>query len=226
MKTGIFIKRLALSIVALTSLLMVGCAGARVGTIAKGPAFDASTKAVYMVLPFADANEPQFRRSYENASSVVKDAMETSFLEQGFRVKSCPQARASDSIHSNTHTIETKIHAKEPENEFSAEMKTKSQSQFGERGITEEQAIEIGKSGNADFVVMGVVTAFYRGAGARHVNNYTTVGFSAKAIDVNTGLIAWKASLTRKVGFKFDYDPVALAQKVSKEIIAELSEEQ
>ena len=222
-RSGICMKHLIMSTVVLTSLFIAGCT-TRVGTIAKSSNFNTSTKAVYMVLPFADANEPQFRQTYENASSVVRDAMETAFIEQGFQVKSCPKARASDSIHGNTHSTEMNVLAKEQEDEFSAQMKTKSQSKFGERGITEEQAIEAGKSGGADFAVIGVVTAFYRGAGAGKVNDYTTVGFSAKAIDVNSGLVAWKISLTRRTKFWFSHDPVIFAQEIAKEVIAELSE--
>ena len=132
-------------------LFLVGCASQ--SRVAKGPMFDASARATYMILPFGDANEPRYRGQFPNAASVVRDAFETAFLVQGFKTISCPEAHASDAIHGVTRTANVDL-ATETNNAglIRQHLKAELQAQFGEQGITEEDAIDSGKRHGADFL--------------------------------------------------------------------------
>jgi len=59
-------------------------------------------------------------------------------------------------------------------------------------GFTDQEWIKVGKMLNADVVIFGAVTSYNRVIGGPAV--YTTVGFSVKAVDVETGMIIWKGA--------------------------------
>jgi len=50
----------------------------------------------------------------------------------------------------------------------------------------------------------------------------TKVGFSVKAVNVETGVILWKGSHTKTTKLKYNYDPGAYANEVAREIVQEL----
>lgn len=209
----------------LLGLIFVASGCAHEPMIAKGSMFESSINSAYMILPFGDLNSPKYRYNYQNAALVVRDAFETAFLEQGFKIIRCPDALSSDAVRGVKKTVTANLSNEEMENESTTSTKknleVESQSSLGIQGITEGQAIEAGKEGGADIVLMGVVTTFYRGVFLAG-DNYTTVGFSVKAIDVKTGEIAWKASISRQTQWDFDYDPSMYAQDLARELAKEL----
>lgn len=83
-------------------------------------------------------------------------------------------------------------------------------------GLTEEQGMEIGKMLNVDAVVFGIVTSYYRGS---FFGDYTTVGFSVRAVHVESGVIIWKGSHTKKAKWNYDLDPGIYANEVAREIV-------
>jgi hypothetical protein len=212
-------KGVLIGAVGIACLILAGCAAGQC-TVAKGPKFDPSANASYMILPFGDTNENCYRLQYQNAASLVRDAFETAFLEQGFKIKPCPEARTSEAISGVKGTMTadyTKENAKDSAEK--QQLAVESQVRVGEQGITEEHGLEAGKLGGADVVLFGTVTAFYRGVfGGR----YTTVGFSVKAIDVKTGEVVWKASLMRSTRWTYNYDPGMYAQEIAKRLVSEL----
>ena len=94
-----------------------------------------------------------------------------------------------------------------------------SELRFSMFGLTEEQGITIGKMLNVDAVIFGTVKSFYRGS---LLGDYTTVGFSVKAVHVGSGVILWKGSHTKTTKWIYDYDPRSYASEVAKEIVQEL----
>lgn len=91
-------------------------------------------------------------------------------------------------------------------------------------GFTDQEWIKVGKMLNADVVIFGAVTSYNRVIGGPAV--YTTVGFSVKAVDVETGMIIWKGNHTKTIYWNFfDADSLAsLAQQVAKVIVASFLE--
>ena len=145
---------------------------------------------VYVLMPFDDRNPPKYKKHYPDATEVVKEAFETAFLETDYRVL---ERGKLDKIIDEM--------------------------QLSMSGLTEEQGINLGKMLNAEAVIYGTVTTFYRGS---FLGSYTTVSFSVKAVHVESGVIIWKGNHTNETKFDYDYDPAALAHKVAKEIVQEL----
>lgn len=201
-----------------TSLLFSGCAHEML--IAKGPKYESSTRATYMILPFGDANAPKYRLKHQNATIIVRDALESAFMERGFKTIHCPESFSSEAVHGVTQTASVDFNTEQLNDQVTEQnIKATIQASLGKQGITEGQAVAAGRQNGADIVLFGVVTAFYRG---NFAGEYTTVGFSVKAIDVETGEIAWKASLIRKVGFNYNYDPSLFAQKIARKLVNNL----
>ncbi|MCG2821362.1 MAG: CsgG/HfaB family protein [Candidatus Atribacteria bacterium] len=92
--------------------------------------------------------------------------------------------------------------------------------EFSMSGLTEQLGIKVGKMFDADIVIFGTVKSYYRIIWGPIV--YATVGFSIKAVDVETGVIVWKGDHTKTIFWDiFDVDsPASLAREVTKEIIA------
>ena len=84
---------------------------------------------------------------------------------------------------------------------------------------TTENAVKVGRLANAGAVVWGAAHSFFRG---KAFGRYTTVGFSVKAVDAETGAILWKGSHTKSTKFDYDYEPSALAEEVAQEIAEKL----
>ena len=86
-------------------------------------------------------------------------------------------------------------------------------------GLTDEQGIKVGKMLNADIIIFGTVKSYYKGS---LLGAYTTVGFSVRAVQVESGLILWKGSHTKSTSWNYDYNPAALADELAQEIVQEL----
>ena len=91
---------------------------------------------------------------------------------------------------------------------------------FSMSGFTDQQGIEVGKMLNVGAVIFGAVTSYNKERLTPAI--YTTVGFSVKAVDVETGVIIWKGNHTRTVYWDiFDTDSLpSLSREVAKEIVA------
>ena len=95
-----------------------------------------------------------------------------------------------------------------------------SELKFSMSGFTDQQGIEVGKMLNVGAVIFGAVTSYNKERLTPAI--YTTVGFSVKAVDVETGVIIWKGNHTRTVYWDiFDTDSLpSLSREVAKEIVA------
>ena len=88
-------------------------------------------------------------------------------------------------------------------------------------GLLEEESLdEIGEILNVDGLVVGIVSDF---------SDYTsgvmwgsTVSFSARMIDIKTGLVVWSVSDSRAINFT---NVTATAQMASKDAIKQLEKE-
>jgi hypothetical protein len=49
-----------------------------------------------MILPFGDANATEYRLKYQNAAIVVRNVLETAFMERGFKTIHCPSTFSSE----------------------------------------------------------------------------------------------------------------------------------
>lgn len=203
--------------VVMISLLLIGCTKP---IVVKGPNFNPSNKLKYMILPFGDVTEPQYRLQYPNAAGAVRDAFETAFLETGITMIAYPEGRITEALVGSKKTAKGEVVADQPnDSERRVRVAAESQEILSEQGITMEQGIESGRQGGADVVLFGTVTAFRRGS---TFGEYTTVGFSVKAIDVKTSGIMWKASLIQKTGWDPTYDPSMYSAELAKRLVDEL----
>ena len=150
---------------------------------------------VCVILPFDNSNLQEHKDNYPEATETVRDRFETAFLEAGHRVV-------------ERNMIDKLI----------------SELKFSMSGLTEQLGIKVGKMLDADVVIFGAVTSYYRVMWGPVV--YTTVGLSVKAVDVETGVIIWKGSHTKTIFWDiFDVNsPASLAREVTKEIIASFLE--
>ena len=100
-----------------------------------------------------------------------------------------------------------------------------SELKFSMSGFTDQQGMEVGKMLNVGVVIFGAVTSYNKERLTPAI--YTTVGFSVKAVDVETGVIIWKGSHTRTVYWDIlDTDSLpSLAREVAKEIVASFLKE-
>jgi hypothetical protein len=203
------------------SLVLAGCTRP---IIVKGPNFNSSTKLKYMIMPFGDVTEPKFRLQYPNAAETVRDAFESAFLETGIATVAYKEGRITEALVGTKKTAKGEIIAEKPsDTEAKIRVSAESQDILSKEGITLEQGIESGRQAGADAVLFGTVTAFRRGTFAE---DYTTVGFSVKAIDVKTSGIMWKASLIQKTGWEYNYDPSMYAAELAKKLVHELAGKQ
>jgi hypothetical protein len=216
MRSGIFVGHMVM-----ISLFIVGCSRP---VIVKGPSFNSSDKLKYMIMPFGDVTEPQYRLKYPNATGAVRDAFETAFLETGIATVAYSEGRITEAIVGSKKTAKGEIIADKP-NDSQERIRVSAEAQeiLSEQGITMEEGIESGRRGGADVVLFGTVTAFRRGS---FCGDYTTVGFSVKAIDVKTSGIMWKASLIQKTGWEYNYDPTMYATELAKRLVDELLSKQ
>ena len=217
------IKGMAMLAIFVPCLFLTGCAAHEM-IIAKGSKFETSTRATCMILPFGDANSPQYRLKYQNAASVVRDALETAFIEQGFKIIRCPEAFSSEAVQGVAQTVSVDLSTEQLNAEVTKQhFEAKAQATLGKQSLTEGQAIEIGKRGGADLVLFGLVTAYYRGLYKGFGDyDHTTVGFSVKAIDTKTGEIAWKVTLIRKCRWDTAYEPSVYAVEIARQLATEL----
>ena len=133
-------------LIAIGSLFLTGCASQMM--IAKGPGFEASTRATYMILPFGDANAPAYRLKYQNAADVVRDALESAFMEQGFKTIHCPEALSSDAVHGEMQTVTADLSTEKLSDENTKQhFEAKGETILGKQGISEGQAVAAGKQG-------------------------------------------------------------------------------
>jgi hypothetical protein len=201
-------------------LIVAGCATIP-PTIVRSPRFNTSASVIYTVLPFADANETKYKMRYPNATSIVRDAVETAFFEKGINLVGCGR---DDLITSSIEFRAAGVKAmKETDKRMGDSMALAGAGmKLTDQRIGYEEAIKIGENAGADIVILGTVTAFYRGV---YIESYTTVGFSVKAIDVKTGELVGKASVLRSTKWRFDYDPAIYANEIAKEVIGQLVDE-
>ena len=164
-------------------------------TVWVSPHLNDKSSEVCVILPFDNSNLQEHKDNYPEAAETVRDRFETAFLEVGHRVV-----------------------------ERSMIDKLISELEFSMSGFTEQLGIKVGKMLDADIVIFGAVTSYYRVMWGPVV--YTTVGLSVKAVDVETGVIIWKGNHTKTIFWDiFDVDsPTSLAQEVTKEIIASFLE--
>ncbi|MFV9646123.1 MAG: CsgG/HfaB family protein [Desulfobacterales bacterium] len=160
-------------------------------TVWVGPHLNDKSSEVYVILPFDNSNLQEHKDNYPEAAETVRDRFETAFLEAGHRVV-----------------------------ERSMIDKLISELKFSMSGLTEQLGIKVGKMLDADVVIFGAVTSYYRVMWGPVV--YTTVGLSVKAVDVESGVIIWKGNHTKTIFWDiFDVNsPASLAREVTKEIIA------
>jgi len=164
-------------------------------TVWVDPHLNGKSSEVCVILPFDNSKLQEHKDNYPEAAETVRDRFETAFLEAGHRVV-----------------------------ERSMIDKLISELKFSMSGLTEQLGIKVGKMLDADIVIFGAVTSYYRVMWGPVV--YTTVGLSIKAVDVETGVIIWKGNHTKTIFWDiFDVDsPASLAQEVTKEIIASFLE--
>ncbi len=164
-------------------------------TVWVGPHLNDKSSEVCVILPFDNSNLQEHKDNYPEAAETVRDRFETAFLEAGHRVV-------------ERNMIDKLI----------------SELKFSMSGLTEQLGIKVGKMLDADVVIFGAVTSYYRVMWGPVV--YTTVGLSVKAVDVETGVIIWKGNHTKTIFWDiFDVDsPASLAREVTKEIIASFLE--
>ncbi len=160
-----------------------------------GPHLNDKSSEVCVILPFDNSNLQEHKDNYPEAAETVRDRFETALLEAGYQV------------------VERSMIDK-----LIAEL------EFSMSGLTEQLGIKVGKMLDADVVIFGAVTSYYRVMWGPVV--YTTVGLSVKAVDVETGVIIWKGNHTKTIFWDiFDVDsPASLAREVTKEIIASFLE--
>ncbi|MBU4186081.1 MAG: CsgG/HfaB family protein [Proteobacteria bacterium] len=160
-------------------------------TVWVSPHLNDKSSEVCVILPFDNSNLQEHKDNYPEAAETVRDRFETALLEAGHRVV-----------------------------ERSMIDKLISELEFSMSGLTEQLGIKVGKMLDADVVIFGAVTSYYRVIWGPVV--YTTVGLSIKAVDVETGVIIWKGDHTKTIFWDiFDVDsPASLAREVTKEIIA------
>lgn len=85
--------------------------------------------------------------------------------------------------------------------------------------ISEDASFGVGKKLGADAAIFGVLTAYYRGS---FFGRYTTVAFSVKAVEIQSGTILWKATQSETTKWNYDYDPAVLATNLSVKVVEEL----
>jgi hypothetical protein len=175
----------------------------------------------YMILPFGDATDLRFRAENPNASTVVRDAFEDAFIDRGYHTVSYLEDRNSNIILQarNTYDRDVKVESSSPNN---TDTHTKGESRIviGDEGISTADGMKFAKEAGADVVIFGTVTNYYRGRPGGRI--YTTVGYSVKAVDVNTGEILWKKGRSQGVSFFFDIDPAIYAKQISKLIVDDI----
>ena len=129
----------------------------------------------YVVLPFKSSLPEEQEEKYKNAPEILKELVEANLLSSGINVIS------RDNIDL---LIDEEI--------------------FRSTGFTKEHRSKIGNMLNADAVVVGTVNNFFSGNDFKkhdeYYGRYTTVGFTVKAIHVETGSILWSITNDREEG--------------------------
>ena len=133
-----------------------------------------------------------YKEKYPESSHAVRESFETAFLQMGYNI--VERSRVSKVL-----------------------LELKFSLTFGE-----DELIEVGKMLNADVVILGTVTTFFRG---QFGGPYTTVGFSIKAVHVESGTILWKAYHAKSTNWDYKYDPGLFSMEIADELVKKLMQE-
>ncbi|WP_321493397.1 CsgG/HfaB family protein [uncultured Desulfobacter sp.] len=176
-------------------------------TVVVSPKIHSIKQNTYAILPFSDIRTKQAQRADINfmVTDVMLDAFETALLKTGAKIVERPKIK-----------------------------KVLDEMQFSYTGnVDEDQLKEIGKLTNSDAIVIGMIRAF---ANAEFKDKEkpdkptkcTTISFSVKAIEIETGEILWKGSITKSTGLKNDFmfscdcDVLRYADPIASTLVADL----
>jgi hypothetical protein len=181
----------------LFSLILLACAPKIQADVTLSPELKGGGPKIYVLLPFEHRAPQREQERHPEAPAVVADAFETAFLETGQRL-----------------VERTRLEAILREGAFSGS------------GLTQDDAVKLGKLLSADVILFGAVTAYHdRGVFDQQP---TKVGISVKAISVESGAILWKGSCTYAapdMSVK-KFTPTDLALPASKRLIEEYLKKQ
>ena len=136
----------------------------------------------YAIMPFQDKRESVSRDLGYSAVDAMTDAFETEFIGAGFKVV-------------DRRNIQSALD----------ELK------FSYQGdVDPDQRKQIGKLTNSDVMVIGKLRTFQNALfqnskKPEEPSKCTSISFSVKAINIETGEIVWTGSLTKSTGFKDDF---------------------
>lgn len=123
-----------------------------------------------VVLPLENSNSEKYKEHFPEATTVVRNALESSLLKTGWQII-------------ERERIDRVI------NEL--ELQTS--------GLTVENSVKIGRMLNADAIVVGQVTSYVQGAVSDRSPTgeleHTTVGFNVRAVNVSSGVIMWNINV-------------------------------
>lgn len=185
------------AVVLILALLLVACGHnfRNVSVFAAGP--DAASFK-YAVMPFASRLPPEQMQRHPDAHEILRELVEANLLSSGISLVERSRIDALLTEHSLVQS-----------------------------GLTADEGLRIGRLLQADAVLIGTVHNFFGGGEFRgrsdYTGRYTTVGFTIKAIHVESGRILWTASSDREVRSCF-YASI-FPQSYSVETVHELMEE-
>jgi len=139
-------------------------------------------RGTYAILPFQDKRESGRTDLGYNAVDAMTDAFETEFIGAGFKVV-------------DRRNIQTALD----------ELK------FSYQGdVDPDQRKQIGKLTNSDVMVIGKLRTFQNALFQNTLkpdkpSKCTSISFSVKAINIETGEIVWTGSFTKSTGYKDDF---------------------
>ncbi len=123
-----------------------------------------------VVLPFENNNSERYKKHFPEAADVIRDAMESSLIKTGWQIIE------REKMYKIINELELQ-----------------------NSGLTMENSVKIGRMLNADVIVIGQVTSYVQGAvsdkSPTGVLEHTTVGFNARAVNVEGGVIIWKINV-------------------------------
>jgi hypothetical protein len=139
-------------------------------------------RGTYAIMPFQDKRESGSADLGYNAVDAMTDAFETEFIGAGFKVV-------------DRRNIQSALD----------ELK------FSYQGdVDPDQRKQIGKLTNSDVMIIGKLRTFQNAQFNNAVkpdkpSKCTSISFSVKAINIETGEIVWTGSLTKSTGYKDDF---------------------
>jgi hypothetical protein len=154
----------------------------------------------YGIAPFTDNNLPEYRKLSPNAATTVQRAFESAFLRTRWKLIVLSEVRQQPARVDISEGVIHHVAAH----------------------VEDDDAIQAAKAAGATAVILGQVDVYFRGNGFGYSNDYTTVGLSVRAVDVNTKQILWSATDSKSSRFRFNAPPEGVARTVANELVMSL----